>query len=203
MSMKKRLRTHTNPFNIRRRLTGTLLPDFGKFQAVNLEIGFGKGVFMQGYANRHPNELIVGMDVRQSMVNRLNSMPINPSNCVALWGTAMICLEDLIPSQSLDRVFIFHPDPWFKKRHHKRRVINQALMDALKVALKPGGRVYISTDVLDLYHDIMMVLLKNDDKIYIRDDLFWSTDYLTHWSAFSKQSHRSTFMYTFQFKETA
>jgi tRNA (guanine-N7-)-methyltransferase len=197
--MKKRIRTHTNPLNIRQRLTDPLWQDqIHAHSIICLEIGFGKGRFMNAYAENHDDQLIVGVEVRQQMVQAFTAKPY-PDNCLPIWGAGHICLEDLIPDRSLSKVFIFHPDPWFKKRHHKRRVINTSLLATIKTKMRSGGRVYISTDVKELYDDIMAVLLEQNDKQYISGDPFWVTDYTTHWSQFSIRDARSQFLATFQF----
>ncbi|MEK9727029.1 MAG: hypothetical protein VW397_02855 [Candidatus Margulisiibacteriota bacterium] len=199
--MKKRIRTHTNPLNIRQRLDQFSLEGvLGEFQSINLEIGFGRGRFMSSYAQKYTNELMVGVEVRKQMVEVFKANH-HFQNCIPIWGAGFICLQDVIPDRSLDRVFIFHPDPWFKKRHHKRRVINLELIRLLRQKMAPQGVVFISTDVYELYDEIMSVLRHDDDKTYIQDNVFWKTDYRTHWSSFSIQDLRSSFFATFKFKE--
>ena len=200
--MKKRIRTHTNPLNITQRLDHIDISQAVKdYTALNLEIGFGKGVFMSGFAKTHSEELIVGVEVRKQAVEIFNANH-TIKNCYPVWGAGQICLEDIIPDGSLKRAFIFHPDPWFKKRHHKRRVINDALIDLLESKMAPNGIVYISTDVYALYNDIMSVLLKKQNKQFISGDDFWQTGYKTHWSQFSNKDLRSLFTATFKFKES-
>ena len=200
--MKKRIRTHANPLNIIQRLDHIDISKTVKdYVALNLEIGFGKGVFMSGFAKKYPDELIVGVEVRKLAVEIFNANHAI-KNCCPVWGAGQICLEDIIPNGSLKRAFIFHPDPWFKKRHHKRRVINDALIDSLESKMAPNGMVYISTDVYELYNDIMSVLLKKQNKQFISGDDFWQTGYKTHWSQFSNKDLRSLFTATFKFKES-
>lgn len=199
--MKKRIRNHTNPLNIRQRLKNIdIASGLNSFSVVNLEIGFGKGRFMQQFAKGHSNELIIGVEVRKQMVEIFKANHSH-SNCIPIWGAGQICLEDVIPDHCLTRVFIFHPDPWFKKRHHKRRVINLDLIELLQKKMVSNGIVYISTDVYELYDDIMTVLLHDDNKEYVQNDPFWATDYKTHWSQFSTNDLRSQFFATFKFKE--
>ena len=198
--MKKRIRTHTNPLSIRQRLTEYQV-NWDQYNAYYLEIGFGKGRFMHEYAKNNPQDLMIGVEVRKQMVIQFKEKPAL-SNCLPIWGNATICLEDVVQDNVLDRVFIFHPDPWFKKRHHKRRVINDALIDLLESKMESNGTVYISTDVYELYNDIMSVLLKKQNKQFISGDDFWQTGYKTHWSQFSNKDLRSLFTATFKFKES-
>ena len=129
---KKRVRNHTNPLNFNQRMHDVGFPaDLTQYTDVDLEIGFGRGKFISAYAHRYPNRLVVAVEVRKRMVELFHSKHSYP-NLLALWGTGEICLEDVIPNQSLSRVFIFHPDPWFKKRHFKRRVVSEGLLNLLR-----------------------------------------------------------------------
>ena len=112
--MKKRIRTHTNPLNIRQRLTDVdISKRIKNYNNVHLEIGFGKGRFLSQYAKNHPDDLVVGVEVRKQAVVVFDANHDLP-NCTPIWGAGQICLEDVIPNQSLQSVFVFHPDPWFK-----------------------------------------------------------------------------------------
>ena len=155
---------------------------------------------MSQYAENHPNRYVVGVEVRKQMVEAFKTRYTIP-NCLPLWGAGAICLEDVIPDGNVSRVFIFHPDPWFKKRHHKRRVVNHHLFTLIKQKLVPGGIVYISTDVQELYEDMMNLCETYGNLEFIKDDPFWGSDYLTHWSMFSDLDDRSQFFIAFKFKE--
>ena len=199
--IKKRVRNHVNPLNFTDRLTKHALNvQLDKFSMIDLEIGFGRGKFISQYAKNYPDRFIVGVEVRRSMVDNFNER-YQLSNLLAVWGTAQICLEDMIPNGSLTRVFIFHPDPWFKKRHYKRRVINHELLSILQTKLNNNGRVYISTDVSDLYDNICEVCDDHDYIETVENDDFWATDYNTHWSMFSTEDQRNQYFLTLKFKE--
>ncbi len=200
--MKKRIRTHTNPLNIRQRITDVSLDALARdYLAVDLDIGFGRGRFMSSYANRHPNRFVVGIEVRKQMVMAFKDR-YSIENCLPIWGAAAICMEDAIPDASLSRVFIFHPDPWFKKRHHKRRVLNDHLLNLIREKMVPGGRLYVSTDVTELHNDMLNLCEIYGNLEFVTDDLFWQTDYATHWSMFAENEQRPQHFLTVQFKET-
>lgn len=199
--MKKRIRTHTNPLNIRQRLTDISIDLMrGRYPYMDLEIGFGRGRFMSNYAQKHSDRLIVGVEVRKQMVQVFKER-YTIDNCLPIWGSGQICLEDVIPNQSLHRVFIFHPDPWFKKRHHKRRVLTHDLLDLIRLKLVSNGMVYISTDVEILYEDMLNLCQTYGSLEIIENDPFWGNDYLTHWSMFSDLDERSQYFISFRFKE--
>ncbi len=199
--MKKRIRTHTNPLNIRQRLNDVVIDSMLEAYAyADLEIGFGRGRFMSQYAEKYLDRLIIGVEVRKQMVAAFKER-YSIDNCLPIWGAGHICLEDVIPDHSLHRVFIFHPDPWFKKRHHKRRVLNASLLQLIQRKLVASGRVYISTDVQELYEDMLNLCQTYGSLELIEDDPFWGSDYLTHWSMFSDRDDRSQYFISFQFKE--
>jgi tRNA (guanine-N7-)-methyltransferase len=199
--MKKRIRTHTNPLNIVHRLdTVSICDQFKKYSQIDFEIGFGRGRFLSHYANTHLNRFVIGVEVRKAMVLDFNARYCLP-NGVALWGSAQIALEDIIPDATLDRVFVFHPDPWFKKRHHKRRVLNSQLMNLIQKKMNINGCVYVSTDVEELYKDMLNLCHDYGNVEIITDELFWKNEYSTHWSVFSEKDQRQQYFLTFKFKE--
>ena len=202
--MSKRIRTHTNPLSFHQTMDAIdFSKEFKHFSGyIDFEIGFGKGVFIQGYAKRYPERHIVGIEVRKQAVDFVNHL-LNEngiSNVLALHGAAYRCLEDCIPDGSIQRCFVFHPDPWIKDRHAKRRVIQTQLLDLLERKLQEKGRVYVSTDVDFLWDDISNTFNKDSRFKTIDDDVFWSTDYLTHWSMFSELDKRNQFFGSFECK---
>ncbi len=193
---KKRIRNHTNPLNFRDRLNHfAKLVDRSTFDALDFEIGFGRGRFVESYAMRHSNRFTVAVEVRKNMVELFKER-VDMPNILPIWGTAHICLEDVIPDNSLSRVFIFHPDPWFKKRHFKRRVVQDDLLILLQQKLITNGMIYISTDVNELYMAMLDTCRRCQGYQLLADDPFWETDYQTHWSMFSELDQRSQFFIT-------
>ncbi len=192
-----RVRTHTNPLNIRHRFSSDTLSATDFSSSIDLEIGFGRGVFLRNWAGKYPNHSVFGVEVRKPIVEilqtRISDLGLN--NVEIFHGNGHFFIEDCFPDESLDRVFVFHPDPWFKKKHHKRRVVNCDFLSLLKKKLKPSGRLYVSTDV-----EVLWLAMKEDiEKIGFKscDDEFWGTDYLSHWDDFSKREDRNRFYQTY------
>lgn len=197
-----RIRTHTNPFHYFTRMKPVDFPTLfkhysGKF---DFEVGFGRGLFIRHYAAMFPERNIVGVEVRKSPVELLKSKLNEAENehVYLIHGNAQICLEDMIPSESLERVFIFHPDPWFKKRHHKRRVVNPQFLESLIPKLAPNAKLYISTDVEPLWADMQETMSQHTRFKAIEDPEFWELCYKTNWQAFSDRDRRTTYFGTFQ-----
>ncbi len=123
----------------------------GGFEGLKLEIGFGSGEALISMAKNDPKCLYLGIEVHDSGVGRcLNSIHANAmSNVRIIKHDAIEVMQQMLPAQSLDRVFLFFPDPWHKKRHNKRRIVNQRFRDLLARLLKPGACLHIATDWQD------------------------------------------------------
>jgi tRNA (guanine-N7-)-methyltransferase len=100
----------------------------------------------------------------------------------------------------LDRVFVFHPDPWFKKRHHKRRVINESFLSLLKPKLTANAVLYVSTDVEPLWEAMMESIEASQLFTPYQDPAFWENSYHTHWQQFSQRENRTSFTGAFKIK---
>ena len=192
----KRIRTHVNPLSIYHRFepleVETLFPQCSG--TIDCEIGFGKGVFLRHWAQAHPQHLVCGIEVRKPMVTHLKTVTANDFDNVQLFhGNGQHFVEDAISNDSLDRLFIFHPDPWVKKRHKKRRVLTSGFLDVLALKLKASGKCYISTDVDFLWVDMMETISAHAQFQVTDDDSFWESHYQSHWSVFSEQDQRPSF----------
>lgn len=196
-----RIRTHVNPFSCRKRfekINPTAL--FERFNGtIDLEIGFGQSIFIKNYAQNHPNNLVFGVETRKQAVEFVQEKITQAKldNVHLIHGNGQLCLEDMFEDNSIDSMFIFHPDPWFKHRHHKRRLISPEFVALAIKKLKPGGKIHISTDVQDLWLSIVAVLEQSGALKILENDPFWTTDYATRWDQMSKEKQRETFCATF------
>jgi tRNA (guanine-N7-)-methyltransferase len=122
-----------------------------EFEALKLEIGFGSGEALIAMAQSDPKSCYLGIEVHESGVGRcLNSIHENAiRNVRVIKHDAIEVMQHMLPEQSLDRVLLFFPDPWHKKRHNKRRIINQQFRDLLARLLKPGACLHMATDWRD------------------------------------------------------
>lgn len=113
-----------------------------------LEIGFGNGEYLAFLAACFPQDRFIGVDVFQeglsAVIRRMDRDGLK--NIALLEGNALEMLETRMPQSILDRVVINFPDPWPKKRHHKRRLIQPVFLDQLSRAMVGGGVVTLATD---------------------------------------------------------
>lgn len=113
-----------------------------------LEIGFGNGEHLSGLMRRHPENGYIGAE---PFINGMSAFLLDIENepqdrIRVLMDDAMLAVEALA-DQTLDGIYILNPDPWHKKKHHKRRIVRAENLAQFARVLKPGGQLVMSTDV--------------------------------------------------------
>jgi tRNA (guanine-N7-)-methyltransferase len=121
---------------------------YGRLAPVVLEIGFGNGEQILARSIRQPECNFLGIEVHEPGVGHLllAAERAAVSNLRVIRQDAVEVLQNQIPDASLDQVQILFPDPWPKKRHHKRRLIQAVFVDLLARRLRPGGGLHLATD---------------------------------------------------------
>jgi tRNA (guanine-N7-)-methyltransferase len=121
---------------------------FGRGAPTILEIGFGMGETTAEIAQAHPEVNYLGIEVHSpgvgSLLRQVEARGL--ANLRIVQHDAMDVVEHMLAPASVDGVFVFFPDPWPKKRHHKRRLIQPPFVHALALRLKPGGLLHLATD---------------------------------------------------------
>ena len=113
-----------------------------------LEIGFGGGEHVTAQAAKHANVGYLASEVFvEGLAKCLSDIEEMSLQNVRLWDEDARELIDLLPDNCLDRVFILFPDPWPKKKHQKRRIVQPDFLDALVRVMKPGAHLRFATDV--------------------------------------------------------
>lgn len=138
-----------------------------------LEIGFGMGETTAKIAQTLPEKDFLGVEVHTPGVGALLKLIEESSipNIRIIQHDAVDVLNHMLPDASLDGVHIFFPDPWHKKRHHKRRLIQSEFVKLLCAKLKPGGYLHVATDWQEYAEWVLEVLqaeplLKNTAQEY-------------------------------------
>ncbi|MFN2329195.1 MAG: tRNA (guanosine(46)-N7)-methyltransferase TrmB [Chromatocurvus sp.] len=141
-----------------------------------LEIGFGMGQSLVDMAAASPEKGFIGIEVHRPGVGRLLHLVAEQGlgNVRVFCHDAVEVLRDCIAVGALDTVQIFFPDPWHKKRHHKRRLIQPDFVDLLVSRLRPGGFLHLATDWAPYAEHMLQVLSDNrrlqntaDDGTYV------------------------------------
>lgn len=127
---------------------------------LELEVGSGKGLFLETACLANPGRNLIGVEIAekyaQACAARLVRHGLN--NGLALHGDALFFIRNHVDSATLDAAHVYFPDPWWKKRHRKRRVMNAQLMGDFCRTLKPGGELHFWTDVLE-YFEVSLELI--------------------------------------------
>jgi len=121
---------------------------FSNDNPVIVEIGFGMGLATALIAEENPAKNFVGIEVHRPGIGRLlwEIEQRSLANIRIIEQDAALVFEKMIPPRSLEGIHLFFPDPWPKKRHHKRRLVKRPFTAALAAGLKPGGYLYMVTD---------------------------------------------------------
>jgi len=121
---------------------------FGRRAPRALEIGFGNGEHLAALAASHPERDYLGIEVHRPGVGHLLMLAANHNltNLRASAHDAVEVLRDQIPPAALNEVLVLFPDPWHKKRHHKRRLIQPPFVELVASRLAPGGTLKLATD---------------------------------------------------------
>jgi len=126
---------------------------------VHLEIGSGKGTFLVHQARAEPDVDFLGIEWARKYyryaADRLGRWEV--ANVRIIRADAVTFLTEHVPAESIDCLHIYFPDPWPKKRHHKRRLLQQANMNLLIGCLRPGGEMRIATDHAAYFQQVQKV----------------------------------------------
>ena len=139
---------------------------FGNNAPLEIEIGSGKGLFMTTASAANPEHNFLGVEIMakyaaHSAGRLLRSRPETPEpnlNALMVSGNAEPLLKDRIEENSIEAVHVYFPDPWWKKRHRKRRDVIEVSIRNISKVLRPGGRFHFWTDVLDYFENTVEMI---------------------------------------------
>ena len=136
---------------------------FGRRAPRTLEIGFGNGEHLAALAAAHPERDYFGVEVHRPGVGHLFmlAMTNNLANIRASTHDAVEVLGEQIATAALDEVLVLFPDPWHKKRHHKRRLIQPPFIELVASRLAPGGVLRLATDWEEYARQMLDVMRGN------------------------------------------
>ena len=125
-----------------------LKAEFPKSDAVIMEIGFGMGEATAIIAKNHPNNGYIAVDVHPPGIGKLLARIVENdlTNVKVIEDDVHVVLQHMIPDESLDGIHLYFPDPWPKKKHNKRRIVNEGFLKLIHPKLKKGGFIHIATD---------------------------------------------------------
>jgi tRNA (guanine-N7-)-methyltransferase len=167
---------------------------------LEIEIGSGKGLFMTTTSAANPGHNFLGIEIMAKyaahsagrLLRSRSGTPDSKFNAIMISGNAEPLFKDRIDAGSLEAVHVYFPDPWWKKRHRKRRVVNETSIRNISRVLRPGGRLHFWTDVLDYFENTVEMIAElapefgipiPEEEAAANHDL----DYRTHFERRSRQ----------------
>ena len=132
---------------------------FPASEKVIMEIGFGMGEATAIIAKNHPNNGYIAVDVHPPGIGKLLARIVESdlTNLKVIEEDVHVVLQHMIADESLDGIHLFFPDPWPKKKHNKRRIVNQGFLALIHPKIKKGGFIHIATDWVPYAHSIQEV----------------------------------------------
>lgn len=143
-------------------LPATATADIGVVRKRIVEVGSGKGLFLCRYAKMYPEHEIIGLELAKKYAEmshaKLTKMGHQHACCLAVDACRWMAEQN---PDSFDEVHVYFPDPWWKKRHKKRRVLNEGMVKNIERTLKPGGELHFWTDVLEYFESTLELLAEH------------------------------------------
>jgi tRNA (guanine-N7-)-methyltransferase len=137
----------------------TLSEIFPTSEKVIMEIGFGMGEATAIIAKNHPNNGYIAVDVHPPGIGKLLARIVENdlTNLKVIEEDVHVVLQHMIPNESLDGIHLFFPDPWPKKKHNKRRIVNEGFLALIHPKIKKGGYIHVATDWVPYAESIQQV----------------------------------------------
>ncbi len=166
---------------------------------LEIEIGSGKGLFLHREATASPQKNLLGIEISlkyaRFAASRLARAEI--ANACVVHADARQIFSEMLPDGSLAAIHIYFPDPWWKKRHHKRRLLNPAFVHQLSRTLVDGGCLHFWTDVQETF-EAGLAALRTDDRLQGPHEVTPSQathdlDYQTHFERRMRLSGKEIF----------
>ncbi len=133
---------------------------FGREAPLEVEVGSGKGLFLRTAAAEYPHRCFLGAEVvhKYARFTAAGLARRGLTNAKVLAGDALRLFAEWLPDQSVAAVHVYFPDPWWKARHRKRRVMRESFVRDVERVLEPGGGLHFWTDVAEYFEASLEVL---------------------------------------------
>ncbi len=129
------------------------------FKKIIIEVGFGNGEYLISSSKKNPDFLYIGSEVYINGIAKVLKYitKYNVSN-IKLCGINFLYLLNSLKFKTIDEIYVINPDPWPKKRHNKRRLLNRDSLISMNRLLKEDGKIFISTDSVDYFDEIKLAI---------------------------------------------
>jgi tRNA (guanine-N7-)-methyltransferase len=151
-----RIRQHVNPLDLFFETFRGQKPVIDPERELEVEIGCADAQFLFERAAQEPARQYVGLEIREDLVTWVNDKAKQTGAPVtAVFCHAQLHVRAIFSAGVASRVYVNFPDPWFKRRHHVRRMVDAVLADQIAYMLRAGGELLVQTDVWDIALDAM------------------------------------------------
>jgi tRNA (guanine-N7-)-methyltransferase len=140
---------------------------FGNDHPTELEIGSGKGLFLAAAGAERPGHNFLGIEIARKYAKLAAERAVKRGvGNVKVWpGDARVFVSRRVPPSSLRAIHVYFPDPWWKKRHKKRRVFTRELVEGIERCLEPAGELHVATDVEE-YFGVIRQLVADEPRLF-------------------------------------
>jgi tRNA (guanine-N7-)-methyltransferase len=154
---------------------------FGNLLPLEVELGSGKGLFLSSSGAARPDTNFLGLEVSLKYARHAAARCAkqNLPNTRMAHGDGLRVFREALPDASLAAVHVYHPDPWWKARHKKRRVMNPAFLADVERTLVPGGTLHFWTDVEEYFHTALATIAEST-RLVGPLDVAEADDFRTH-----------------------
>jgi len=155
------VRQHVNPLGLHYQQARAIQVErpahLAETAALEVELGCADAKFSFDFARAHPDTFVVGLEIREALVERNAKWATRAglNNLRFAYVNMNVDLNRVFAARSVSRFHLLFPDPWFKARHQKRRVIEPGLLSTLAEQLVPGGEVHYASDIFELTLEAM------------------------------------------------
>ena len=127
-----------------------------------VEMGSGKGLFLSHAATANPERNYLGVEIAKKYAAHCAARLVRAgvSNAVMFSGDGLLLFREYLPSGRFAAVHVYFPDPWWKARHRKRRVVNESFLTDVERILQPGGSLHFWTDVQEYFETSLELIAR-------------------------------------------
>ena len=177
---------------------------FGRTSPLEIEVGSGKGLFLQSISGAVPEHCFLGCEVsaKYAQFAAAKLARAQRSNALLVHGDALRLFREYLPDASAAAVHVYFPDPWWKKRHWRRRVMQEPFLKDVERVLEPRGTLHFWTDVEEYFANTLELIkqvtrLAGPFQVAARDAAH-DLDYRTHFERRMRLHHEAVYRAEFR-----